>query len=113
MRTIIAGSRSITDPVEVERAVANCGWTPTTIISGGARGVDRMGENYARLNGLSLEIYEAEWGVYGNVAGYIRNAKMAKVADALIAVWDGISKGTGNMIDTARKMDLKVYVHLV
>lgn len=114
MRTIIAGSRGITDPVEVERAVANCGWTPTTIISGGARGVDRLGEHYAELNGLKLEIYEADWNKYGRYkAGHIRNIEMAKVADALIAVWDGISGGTGHMIDTARRFNLKVYVHLV
>jgi hypothetical protein len=36
---------------------------------------------------------------------------MASMADALIAVWDGKSRGTKNMIETAEKMGLRVYVH--
>jgi hypothetical protein len=37
---------------------------------------------------------------------------MAKYADALIAVWDGKSRGTKNMIDEAKKLGLKVYVKI-
>lgn len=36
----------------------------------------------------------ADWDRYGNAAGPIRNRKMAEVADALVAVWDGRSPGT-------------------
>ena len=38
------------------------------------------------------------WNRYGRKAGILRNRKMAKYADALIAVWDGLSRGTANMI---------------
>lgn len=43
-------------------------------------------------------------------SGPIRNGEMAKYADALIAMWDGTSTGTKNMIDQATKHGLKVYV---
>jgi len=33
---------------------------------------------------------------------------MAEYADALIACWDGKSKGTKHMIDLAKKANLKV-----
>ena len=40
----------------------------------------------------------------------IRNAEMAKVADALIAFWDGKSRGTAHMINFAKRKGLDVYV---
>ena len=82
----------------------------TCIISGGARGVDRLGQRFAKENDIHLEIYRADWDSYGKAAGYRRNVQMAEVADALAAFWDGESKGTGHMIDIATKRDLKVLV---
>jgi len=48
VRTIIAGSRSITNPCLIETAVKESGLAITVVISGGARGVDQLGEKYAR-----------------------------------------------------------------
>jgi len=72
------------------------------IISGEARGADTLGEKYAHERGYAIEKYPADWKRDGKAAGPIRNAQMAKVADALIAFWDGNSRGTQNMIDLAR-----------
>ena len=72
------------------------------IISGAARGADTLGERYAHERGYAVEKYPADWNRDGKAAGPIRNAQMAKVADALIAFWDGNSRGTQNMIDLAR-----------
>ena len=72
------------------------------IISGAARGADTLGERYAHERGYAVEKYPADWNCDGKAAGPIRNAQMAKVADALIAFWDGNSRGTQNMIDLAR-----------
>jgi len=38
---------------------------------------------------------------------------MAENAEALIALWDGKSKGTHNMINTAKELNLKVFVYYV
>ena len=38
---------------------------------------------------------------------------MAQYADALIAVWDGESKGTANMITQARQKGLDVFIYLI
>lgn len=62
---------------------------------------------------MPVERFPADWDRRGRAAGRIRNREMAKHADALIAVWDGESRGTANMILEAHRAGLKVYVHLV
>lgn len=112
MRTIIAGSRSITNYKDIEDAVYFSGILPTIIISGGAKGVDFLGELFSKNHGLPLEVFPAEWEKYGRGAGFKRNALMASKADALIAIWDGSSRGTKHMINIATAMKLKVYVYI-
>lgn len=111
LRTIIAGSRDRVKYSDICRAVELCGWVPTVVISGKARGADEFGERYAREHSIPIEEYPADWEQFGKSAGPRRNAQMAEVAEALIAVWDGESRGTKNMIETARAKGLRVYVH--
>ena len=80
MRTIIAGSRDIIDKQLVFDA-----------------------------NEVSLEKYPADWETYGRRAGIMRNKSMSKTADALIVVWDGFSRGSMNMINTAKIAGLRIY----
>ena len=80
------------------------------IVSGHARGADTLGEKYAQDEGFALEIYPAQWKKLGKQAGYRRNEQMAEVADALIAFWDGSSKGTKHMIDIMNEKNLLVRV---
>ncbi len=110
MRVIIAGSRSINDYPLLERTIKRSGFDVTEVVSGGAYGVDHLGERYAFENNLPLHTFTAEWDKYGKSAGYRRNIQMSENADALIALWDGNSKGTRHMIDTAYEKGLKVYV---
>lgn len=105
MKVIIAGSRSLTDKKTVwnviRRAFKETGWIPDLIISGGAEGVDQLGEEWARKKELPIQIIPAKWDEYGKSAGPQRNATMADRADALVAVWDGKSSGTKDMISKA------------
>jgi len=109
MKLVIFGSREIEDMRAVEYALEACGMASqvTEIVSGGARGVDRLGERYARQRGLPCRVFPAQWTKYGKSAGPIRNAEMAKYADYGVAVWDGESRGTANMI---RLMEGRVFV---
>lgn len=114
MRTIIAGSRTVTDPailVAAIRAASQHKLGISRVISGGARGADALGEAYARAWGLPLSIFPADWERHGIYAGRMRNDTMAKAADALLALWDGHSRGTAHMIDSARKHQLLVVVY--
>lgn len=80
------------------------------IISGCARGADTLGLRYASENAFDVEEYPADWNKYGKKAGYVRNVEMAENADALIAFWDGKSKGTKHMIDIATERNLPIRV---
>lgn len=111
MRVIIAGTRTITDPAIIAEAIALAGFDVTEVVSGGARGVDRLGEAWARARGIRVRVFPAEWARYGRRAGPVRNRTMAEHADALIAIWDGASRGTAVMIDAARARGLAIYVH--
>ena len=98
------------DPNLIDGAIEEIDWQITEIVSGGAKGVDKLGEDWAEANYMSLKIFPANWYKYGKSAGYKRNEEMAEYADALIAIWDGKSKGTKHMIDIAKKQGLIVAI---
>lgn len=80
------------------------------IVCGKARGADTLGEEYAKLRSLDIAYYPANWDHDGKSAGFKRNVEMAKNADALVAFWDGKSRGTKHMIETGKKRGLKVRI---
>lgn len=112
MRCIVAGSRAGFTRAQVRAAIHASGWegTITSVLEGGAPGVDRLGREWATESCLPVLTVPADWVQHGKAAGPRRNAKMAELADALIAVWDGRSRGTKDMIDRARARGLKVFV---
>lgn len=116
MRVIVAGSRHYdqkTAEALVVQAVEQCGFSDSIaeVIHGGARGID------AAANVLKsrwpVTVFPADWDRHGKAAGPIRNTEMAKAADALIAIWDGQSRGTADMIQKARAHGLRVFVFSV
>jgi hypothetical protein len=113
VKTIIAGSRSITDMRYIEEAVACSQFEITEIVSGGAKGIDTLAITYAQQHRIPLTIMRANWDQYGKSAGFRRNGKMANYADALIAIWDGQSRGTLHMINVAKERKLKVYTYFL
>lgn len=113
MRTIIAGSRTGVGIEDVEAAIQTCPFLITTVLCGMARGADMCGWFIAVRRGWKIEEYPADWKTHGNRAGLLRNEEMASKAEALIAVWNGVSKGTAHMIATAVKAGLLVHIHKV
>ena len=114
IKTIIAGSRGINDYYTLLFAVEYAesqGLAITEVVSGCCSGPDTLGIRYAEEKGIQLHRYPAEWNRYGKSAGYRRNEVMAENAEALLAIYDGKSKGTQHMIDLANKHALKVVVY--
>ena len=58
------------------------------VVSGTARGADKLGEEWAKANDYPITHFPADWKKYGKMAGPQRNQKMAEYADALVAFWD-------------------------
>jgi YspA, cpYpsA-related SLOG family len=116
MKCVIAGSRTITDPLELEKAIKLSGFQITEVVCGGAVGADELGRLWAIKNNILLKFFFPDWKTYGKSAGPLRNTQMATYVGpegGLIALHDGISKGTADMIRKAERFNLKVYIHLV
>lgn len=76
------------------------------IVSGGARGADRIGEKIAEINKIPVKQFIPDWDGLGKRAGFVRNADMGNYADAALIFWDGKSRGTANMIEVAKRKGL-------
>jgi hypothetical protein len=114
MKVIIAGSRTIKDARLVEDAIRLSGFHITEVVSGKCPdGVDKLGEDWADANRIPVKPFPADWNKLGNAAGPIRNEQMAKYADALVCVWDGVSRGSRSMIRLARKAGILVFESVV
>ncbi len=113
-RIIIAGGRDFEKQAfvnsKLDHIFRNLNQDDIEIVEGGARGADRCGRVYAETNGIDYVTFNADWENLGRKAGPIRNSQMAEYANKLVAFWDGKSRGTENMIDTANKLGLKVVV---
>lgn len=108
VKVIIAGGRDFND---YELLKSSCDkiledLIDVEIVSGGARGADSLGEKYAIERGLPIKIFKADWAKHGKSSGFKRNIEMAEYADMLICFWDGESKGTRHMINTAHKYNI-------
>ena len=115
LKVIVAGSRDLTGSHNfinwnLDYLLQQYEPQDVLIISGGARGVDKCGEVYAKRNDIKCKVFPADWNKHGKRAGYIRNEQMADNANALIAFWDGHSRGTKHMIDIAKSKDINTKV---
>jgi hypothetical protein len=121
MRIIIAGSRSFDDYGllcrECNKIIGEYKLITAEfeIISGGARGADKLAEWYALDKNYKNTIMKADWDRNGRGAGYIRNEQMAKYAkecqnSICILFWDSESRGTKNMRDIAKKYEIKTFI---
>lgn len=118
-RVIIAGSRYYCN---YKKLVAKCDTIlanklndpdcEVVIVSGCAQGADTLGERYAWRRRLKVEKYPADWDNLGKAAGPMRNEKMAKNADALIAfpLYGVPNRGTLDIIRRAQQHHLQVRV---
>lgn len=112
-RLIIAGGRDFNNYAGLEKSLdylLKNVIDDIQIVCGLAKGADRLGERYAKEHGYAIRYFPADWDMDGKSAGFKRNVRMAENADALVAFWDGQSKGTKHMIETAHRMGLDVRI---
>jgi hypothetical protein len=102
MKVIVAGNRDFYNQDFVFQAIEESGFEIDEVVSGKAKGVDVAGEWYAYNNKIKRTAFPANWYPDGHTldrsAGPKRNKVMANYADALILVWDGMSRGSADML---------------
>ena len=102
MKVAIVGSRAYPRLDKVREYV----WSlpiDTTIVSGGARGVDITAADAAHYRKMPVIVFLPDWDTHGKSAGFRRNKQIVDEADMVVAFWDGKSKGTVHSINLAKK----------
>ena len=82
----------------------------TEIVSGGARGVDKLAKEYAERRGIRLVEFLPKYHIYGRSAPLRRNDEIVRYADFGIAFWDGASRGTWYTVQAFRRAGKEVIV---
>jgi hypothetical protein len=133
----IFGSRSVRNQHAADWAIINglaeLGFTGhgtiTYALDGGAPGADRAGRNWCKMVGVRVEHRPAAWNdltapgariwrnkfgkLFNANAGYDRNEQMAEEATHFIALWDGESGGTQDMISRVNSKKKPLSVQLI
>ena len=103
---LITGSRSLNGNQEVEADVYRIlnelhatHKDEMVLLSGGAKGVDRIGENWASEHNVACKVWKPDYKQFRRAAPLIRNKQMVDACDDIVAFWDGKSKGTKHAME--------------
>lgn len=114
MKLAIIGSRNFNDyslaVAHIKHFIEQEKWKLTHIISGGAKGADQLGAQFALEHDLELITLHPDWKTFGKGAGVVRNTQIIQQADCVIAFWDGKSKGTKDSIAKAKASNKKTII---
>ena len=96
---LVCGGRDYSDRRTVFRTLDKINYIRaiTKVIHGDATGADRLGDEWARVNGVVVTRFLANWVGFGRSAGVIRNQLMLDVGkpDLVVAFTGG--RGTADM----------------
>lgn len=109
MKVAIIGSRSLLD-LNIKNHIPK---KATLIITGGARGIDQLAENYADEKQIPKLVIKPEYKKYGRAAPLIRNKKIIENSNIVVIFWDGKSKGTQYAIKYAFSLGKQIVIHRV
>jgi hypothetical protein len=114
MKLAVIGSRNFSDSHILTQTLnmLHEEYNVTTLVSGGAKGADIMGQRWAEIRSIETEIYIPDWNLHGKRAGLLRNQDIVNSADLIVAFWDGVSTGTRHAIDLAHSSKTPVIVYI-
>ena len=83
------------------------------IVSGGARGVDNCAAKYAKQHNIKITEFLPNYEIFGKGAPIKRNEQIVDYADMVVALWDGVSRGTKSVIDMCAKKGKRCDVFII
>lgn len=115
MIVIVAGSRGYHRDEYIpllDEAIRLSKFGVTRILHGdNMMSADRLARAWAKQRGIPEEGIAADWNRNGKAAGPIRNTEMERVGEALVALWDGVSPGTRDMIVKMKRAGKRGFVY--
>ncbi len=109
MKVAVIGSRGIRN-ADLSKYIPE---EAELIISGGAAGIDTLAEEYAFKRGIKTLIFKPNYELYGKTAPLIRNKLIVDSADLVIALWDGVSRGTQHTVSYAQRQGVPVRLYIL
>ena len=109
-------NKKITDPKKyvfekMDQYVSKHG-KPSLVISGGAKGADTYGVQWAQTRGIPTKEYKPDQRLINTTnfrnAAMTRNTDIVNNSDRIIAFWDKKSTGTKDTLTKAKKSKKKV-----
>jgi hypothetical protein len=115
MRVGVVGSRDlVVTPNDIINAIDGPFRLPDeedTIVTGCCpTGADAAARALGEMSSLEVKVHKAQWSLHGRAAGPIRNTEIAADIDALVAFWDGKSRGTLDTISKVVRRGLPVFI---
>lgn len=80
------------------------------VVHGGAEGADSLCQRYADENGIPCQVVRPDYATHGRRAPLVRNGDIVESGEALIAFWDGESRGTMDAMHKALNLRRTVYL---
>tara|TARA_Y100000310_G_C20685685_1_gene818793 strand:+ start:1221 stop:1580 length:360 start_codon:yes stop_codon:yes gene_type:complete len=80
------------------------------MVSGGAKGADTLGEQFAEEFDIEKLIFLPNWQRYGKAAGPLRNTDIVKNSDIVFAFWEPGCRGTTDDINKAKLFEKELHI---
>lgn len=107
MKVLICGDRHWTDRELIRSWLSKLqDWGYDTVLEGKASGADSIAGEEAKLMGMTVLEFPAEWQRYGRAAGPIRNRQMLDQLPSLVVAFHkniSASRGTKDTLEEAKK----------
>jgi len=110
MIVLVCGGRDFDDVdfLEIRLDELHEKYNFTKLVHGGARGADVLAGDWAFSREVPRKVYRANWEMYRNSAGPIRNQQMLDSENIGLVVAFAGGRGTQDMTIRAKKAGIKV-----
>jgi hypothetical protein len=111
MRLLVCGGRTYGYTPAERQALheALAAFKPTVVIHGAAAGADSVADKWAKVRGIEVLAFPADWKRYAYAAGPIRNAQMLEEGKPDIVLAAPGGKGTADMVKKAKIAGVRVF----